>query len=220
MPVPRYVNTDYKTTTRPVNVPDPVNPQDASTRHFLLTQAATLAAMPAPVTSGSGIQTFTDVLSDVWIAANGVNSGAWKRARDVLHSRVYINTATNITTTAALLTFGSVSRDPYALYNVSTGVFTAPVTALYVATVCIKYTTAAPGDYVTVNFQVNGTTVSTRTDVTAIKPPTPPQSAFLTDRCYMNAGDTFRIVAQANNTFAVTTGATNSFLDIDFFGQG
>jgi hypothetical protein len=220
MPTRSYVNTDYGASTKPVNVPDPVSAQDVSTRHFLLTQAATVAAMPAPVTSGSGIQTFTDVMGDIWIAANGVRNGNWYRARDVLHSRVYLNIATNLSTTPTLLTYDSASRDPYSLYNTTTGVFTSPVAALFLVTTVIKYTAQANNDYCIINFQVNGTTVANRSDVTAARQAAEQQSGFLTDRVYLNVGDTFRIVTQSNNALVITTGSISTFLDIDFAGQG
>jgi hypothetical protein len=86
--------------------------------------------LPAPVTSGSGIQTYTDPYGDVWVAANGVNSGAWRRARDVLISRWYRSAALVVPTGSTLFQFDTSSVDNYGLY-VPTNGFTAPVTGHY-----------------------------------------------------------------------------------------
>jgi len=65
--------------------PAPVNPGDYATKTYVDARTTNL---PAPVTSG-GFQSFTDTLGDVWVANNTIASGAWKRARDALHCRVY-----------------------------------------------------------------------------------------------------------------------------------
>jgi len=55
--------------------------------------------LPAPVTSGTTIQTYLDPTGDMWVAKNGVNNGNWGRARDVL--KCYAWPSANATITPA-----------------------------------------------------------------------------------------------------------------------
>jgi hypothetical protein len=88
--------------------------------------------LPPPINSGSGIQSFTDVLGDVWIAANGVYNGNWKRARDVLCSRVYRAAGFSAwPTTQAVYGWDTVSFDPYSFYTMGGSTWTIPVTGRY-----------------------------------------------------------------------------------------
>jgi hypothetical protein len=95
--------------------PVPVTPANLATKSYV--DSWTPSLMPAPVTSGSGIQSFTDVMGDVWVAANGVNGGAWKRARDVLFSRVYRNAAFTFVSGLNNCSFDTVARDLYSLFS-------------------------------------------------------------------------------------------------------
>jgi hypothetical protein len=113
--------------------PIPVIPANWATKAYVDAKTATL---PPPVLSGSGVQSFTDVLGDVWVAAVGVNGGNWRRARDVLHARVSrIAALTTVAATATRLPFdtlaptvGGVSGDPYGMATLGTSfAFTIPI---------------------------------------------------------------------------------------------
>ena len=84
--------------------------------------------LPVPVTSGSTIQSYTDPLGDVWVAKNGVNSGNWSRARDVLFCRVYRNAPYTLSASpnGQQCPFDTAMRDVY-------GMFTAPTITLPIA---------------------------------------------------------------------------------------
>jgi len=99
---------------------------------------------PAPLISGSTVQSYTDPTGEVWVAKNGVASGAWKRARDVVRSRVYRNAAWTAQTTSALMVFDVAQKDDYILYNLTTGIFTCPVAGWYhvLSEIGIAYSTA------------------------------------------------------------------------------
>lgn len=85
-----------------------------------------------PVTTGTTVQSFTDAAGDVWVAKNGVNGGAWKKARDVLHASYHRSAAFTIPTgTAAILIFDTVENDDYTLLNTGNGIVTFPVAGLW-----------------------------------------------------------------------------------------
>jgi hypothetical protein len=109
--------------------------------------------LPAPVTSGSGVQSFTDVWGDVWVAANGVYGGAWRRARDVLYTRVNRFGAMNLTTTQVNITYDNIYRDVYGLWTPGQSGVAIPVTGLYRihAVVCGTFTAASQ----TMSMQIN-----------------------------------------------------------------
>jgi hypothetical protein len=107
--------------------------------------------LPAPITSGSGVQSYTDPMGDVWVAANGVNGGAWKRARDALFCE-YNRVAAFTFTGGAWINFGYDTRnvDNYSMYNSSTGIITLPVTGIWRFTQGIAGSATATGQYVQV----------------------------------------------------------------------
>jgi hypothetical protein len=107
---------------------------------------APMINLPPPVTSGSGLQTFTDVLGDLWVAQNGTAGGAWKRARDVLHARVYRNAAFNCNSgTLTLVPMDGVYRDAWGMSDGSgiaflvTGAFAVTMQLGFVATVAAQW---------------------------------------------------------------------------------
>jgi len=117
----------------------PINPGDYATKTYVDARTPNL---PAPITSGSGVQSFTDVLGQVWVAANGVNSGNWRLARDVLFSRIFA--AANIAlTSGALYQFDSVSSDTYGMATTgATARITIPVAGVYNVTAMVSTNTA------------------------------------------------------------------------------
>jgi hypothetical protein len=111
-------------------------------------------ALPAPVTSGATIFSFTDVNGDVWVAKNGVNGGTWHRARDVLYSSMGRGGAFGSTTIATVLAFDTVLSDPYGLAGAST--WTAPVAGLYKIRSNVAIQATAAGQTFTVGLRQGG----------------------------------------------------------------
>jgi hypothetical protein len=138
----------------PVNVsimgvaasPVPINPGDLATKAYVDAKTATL---PAPVTSGTTIQSFTDVLGDVWVAKNGVNGGAWKRARDVVHCEYYRAAAHTFPTAWTAFSFDGLLSDAYGLYVAP--LFTPPVAGLYDFTMVLTANPTATGQHVDIS---------------------------------------------------------------------
>jgi hypothetical protein len=112
--------------------------------------------LPAPITTGTTIQNFTDVWGDVWVAKNGVNGGNWRRARDVLTSKIYRAAAWTTGSSGSLLSFDSVTRDPYGLAG--GGQWTCPVAGVYAvsAVAGITFTATAQAAYININDSIVG----------------------------------------------------------------
>jgi hypothetical protein len=117
---------------------------------------AVLDNLPAPVTSGSGIQSFTDVLGDVWVAANGVYGGAWKRARDVLVGAWHRVGAWSTGTATTLMTYDSMDYDTYGLYNQSNGTITLPVAGIWRIDHVVAASMTATAQWVQTRIDVSG----------------------------------------------------------------
>jgi hypothetical protein len=107
--------------------------------------------LPPPVTSGSGIQNFTDEMTgEVWVAKVGVISGQWRKARDVLHGIAHRSAVTAMSTSTA----GGGANVPYDTtdqdaYGMNTGAanygWTAPIPGWYraFATITVTVVTTA-----------------------------------------------------------------------------
>ena len=84
--------------------------------------------LPAPVTTGSTIQSYTDPLGDLWVAKNGVRSGNWYRAREVLRGRIYRAAALTPPTNWQTIVLDGTVYDPFGIMGVGTTVhLTVPV---------------------------------------------------------------------------------------------
>jgi hypothetical protein len=94
--------------------PVPVAPADYASKSYVDARTPNL---PPPVTSGTTIQSYTDPTGEIFVAKNGVNAGAWKRARDVLYAKWYRNTTLNITTSLQDVGYDTMVKDDYGLYD-------------------------------------------------------------------------------------------------------
>jgi hypothetical protein len=196
--------------------PAPINPADYANKSYVDARTPNL---PAPVTSGTTIQTFTDALGDVWVAKNGVNAGAWKRARDVLHARVWRNAAFNWTTAAAVLVFDTIDRDVYGVYSTATGQFSAIVAGWYhLQTRGLVLSTAGGTNWYQLDVYKNGSLSAQgfSTVMPAGLYPTPIGSGSV----YCAAGDYLTVVESAGTAIAGGTNANSTFATVDYLGTG
>lgn len=93
---------------------------------------AAIGNLPAPVTTGTTMQSFVGVNGETWIAKNGVANGVWKKARDVLHGGVYRAAAYNVSNTAGVFGWDTVATDTYGFWSPNpTYAFVAPVAGFY-----------------------------------------------------------------------------------------
>ena len=135
--------------------PAPIVPADWATKSYVDARTPNL---PAPVVSGSGVQSFTDTLGDVWVAANGVYSGAWKRARDVLHSRISRIGAWNTSTTAVQFSYDTINYDVYGMY--SAGGWITPIAGIYQYTAAICFGAQATGAFCEVGLRIGASSIA------------------------------------------------------------
>lgn len=171
--------------------------------------------LPAPVTSGTTVQNFTDIWGDVWVAKNGVNGGNWRRARDVLYAKWYRNAAVNAGGIAAI-TLDTMTKDDYGLYAGSA--FTAPVPGWYNVIFQLAVTSTATGQWCTARLNYTGGVVVgyMRQHCTTITVFT----ALCVLQTYLNAADTITTLSEASVTLAVATGVHETYATLEYRGTG
>jgi|SRR5215469_9521 len=206
--------------------PVPVAPANLATMQYVQSVTPTL---PAPLTSGSGTQSFTDSLGDVWVAANGVYSGAWKRARDALHARWYRSAAWQVTGSIGSPFCDTRQFDAYSMYGgSSTGLYTVPVAGLYL--IYAGYTIAAPAatGYFTnqmIRYGGPALTGGTRIVQTQVGVATTGTGTYIYSQVTWpcNAGDQFWQEAYSTSAGLPYTGSTGgnlTYFCIDYLGTG
>jgi len=104
---------------------------------------------PAPLGAAAPIASYTDPTGEVWVAKGGVNSGQWRRARDVLHCNYFRSAAATIAG-QALFTYDGMTSDPYGIYNTSNGIFTALIAGKWRIRAALGATPTASGQYINV----------------------------------------------------------------------
>jgi hypothetical protein len=200
--------------------PVPLFPADLATKAYVDARTPNL---PAPITSGSGINSYTDVLGEVWVAKNGVNGGNWKRARDALHARWYRTAALTSTTTVQNMPYDTTHYDAYGLVSNAAGYsqFAAPVSGMYGIYVQLGASPTAAAQYISLRAYAfsNGTAYfwglgqAVSGSTTAITP---------NIYCVMpvNAGDYFYSTFVSQVSMAVAPGSYYTFMSVDYLGTG
>jgi len=146
------------------STPAAVQPGDMTSKAYVDARTPNL---PAVVTSGSTVQTYTDPTGEVWIAKNGVKGGNWYRARDVIRSRVYRNATWTANASSTLFVFDSMTKDDYTFYNLTSGIFTCPVAGWYhaMSQIGVQYSTASLAVGAAIVLQQNGVGYSQTNDI-------------------------------------------------------
>jgi hypothetical protein len=124
------------------NAPLPLAPSNFATKAYVDGKTPTL---PAALTTGTTIQSYTDPVGEVWVAKNGVYGGNWYKARDVLLGRAYRNSAYTYPGAGAPMQWNAVSQDVYGMWTPASYGFTAPISGLWRidSQICIAFTAAA-----------------------------------------------------------------------------
>lgn len=177
--------------------------------------------LPNPVTTGTTIQTFQDVNVEWWVAKNNVNSGAWRKAKDVLHGVVYRNATWGpLTATLTVVQYDSTQRDPYGMWGGTPNWgFICPVPGWWRVFVQANGGSSAANSYISVSLWQN--TVQ-RTITNTI---TPLASGGISARCwwtgYINATDYLSCrVAQGGTGNNMQVGLLNNRLEVSYLGSG
>jgi hypothetical protein len=181
-----------------------------------------LIPLPAPVTTGTTVQSYTDPSGDVWVAKNGVNSGNWFRARDVLHSRIARAAAWNLSTTLVQFSYDTAMRDPYGMY--SAGGFQVPIAGLYLWTATLSAgLTWASASFLQLEMQ-NTTAAQVWADIVGAPAGTGPggftTSAIATISIPCAAGDLLKVFQRASAAVTGATGSNFVYSHIDYLGTG
>ena len=91
--------------------------------------------LPAPVTTGTTVQSFTSPDGEVYVAKNGVNSGQWRRARDVVKASICRNAAyTSVASAYTVWPADAIigNSDPYGFCTLGVAAaFNTPIAGWY-----------------------------------------------------------------------------------------
>jgi hypothetical protein len=180
----------------------------------------TLNDLPTPVTAG-GTQTFTDVYGEQWVAKPGVYSGAWRKARDVLHAVIYRSAAlANMPTGAGtFIAYDTALRDVYGMFS-SNG-FLIPAAGWYRIQGTANTNCTATGQYCTAWIYGGpsaGTQLGIGNNVTVLAGGGMSLRAFVETACAVN--DLVKMQAAQPQGNAGQVGQSNMRLEISYIGAG
>jgi hypothetical protein len=173
---------------------------------------------PPPVTAGTGVQSYIDQSGEVWVAMVGVNGGAWKRARDVLHAQ-WTRTAAawNAGTAMAAFAYNQVVNDPYGMYTAAGG-FVAPIAGLWRLVAAAGATATATGQWFQIGIRnaaaTNLSFVMLQTSLAQVVAPVADYQAVIP------AGTNWIPQQQASATLTGLTDTFHNRLYADYLGTG
>ena len=110
---------------------------------------------PAALAAASPFTAWTDPAGDVWVAKGGVNGGAWKRARDALHSSVWRNAAYTCPIADTAVPYDTVRNDPFGIWVPASNGFVVPVAGVWQIRGSVFYNATA-GAVLATNIVRNG----------------------------------------------------------------
>jgi len=87
--------------------------------------------LPPALGAGAAFQSYTDPNGVVWVAKGGVNSGAWRQARDVLHARMMRSALYTLSTASGGIPFDITDFDPFGIWSPGYAAFIIPVSGLW-----------------------------------------------------------------------------------------
>jgi len=172
--------------------------------------------LPPPVTSGSGIQTFIDVNGEQWVAKNGVYSGVWKRARDVMHAVAYRNAAYTMTTSQVVFPYDVQRNDQYGMWTPASNGFTLGCPGWWLCQGTICGGTSAGSQYIQGSICYNGVGASSDNVIQSAA-----TGLFWRTQCLllMPAGTIINLQAYQNVANAVSVGII-THLEVMYLGSG
>jgi hypothetical protein len=196
------------------NLAPPVNPPDIASKSYVDARTPNL---PPSITSGSGVQSFTDVLGTVWVAANGVNGGAWKQARDVLYSKWFRSSALTMAAAGGLVPLDTSVRDQYALYLSANSGWTIPVSGLWQFTFSLGAVSTAAGQAYNCRLYQNSGVITVYTSQSGLAGNL---SAISVLEQFCSVGDLVQTYAVSANALAVITGQVWTYGVAQYVGTG
>jgi hypothetical protein len=179
----------------------------------------TTILLPQPLTTGSTIQSFTDLLGDVWVAKNGVNGGAWARARDALHCKLYRNAAWTSATSLTAVAMDTALFDAYGMRAADNIGLSLPVAGMYRIAYTASLTSTASGQWISINVVQNATGVSGANNTNAQASGGDLQATG-SDIVRASAGDELKMNVAGLGTYTGGTGPLNTSLSASYVGTG
>jgi hypothetical protein len=202
--------------------PVPIAPTDLLTKAYVDSRTP---ALPGQILTGSGIQSFTDALGDVWVASNGVNNGNWVRARDALHARWYRAAAWTVTGSIAAVALDTPNFDKYSLW--ANNLYTVPVSGLYLIYAGYAISAIAAGYFTNLMIRYGGPagTAGTRIQQQQSTSSGTATGTYIFSEItwQANAGDQFWMEAYSTSgglPYTGTTGPSMTYFGIDYLGTG
>jgi len=187
------------------------------TRPFGLALAG--GAARAPYT-GAGIGSYTAPDGEVWVAKAGVNGGAWRKARDVLHARWFRNAAFTMATAGqTVLSMDTTIRDSYGLYTPGNGAVTVPVSGVWMFSAMTGASATAVGQFLQHVYSIvsGGAIVHGFTVYSSVAAGFTITSAFSR---FLNAGDQIALLGRATVAMNGLTGEGNTNFNATYMGTG
>jgi hypothetical protein len=174
--------------------------------------------LPAPVTTGTTIQSFTDVWGEVWVALNGVRGGTWSKARDALHCKIYRIAAWTSSSSATILGLDTVMYDTYGMKAAdNTGIF-LPVAGMYRFSFSAAVTSTGAGQWISITALVNASAAGYSNNQSGQTASNTLQTLG-SDLARANAGDELKLQVA---TLAAYTGITGQMINLSasYVGTG
>jgi hypothetical protein len=171
-----------------------------------------------PLTSGTAIQSFVDPIGDWWVAKNGVNNGDWKRARDVLHAKVYRAAAFSTVASSAVVPMDTVDYDPYGM-SASSGLV-PPIPGIWMITSRMGWNNGTSTNWYSQSIFVGGNSLLSGGQFTG-NASAWPTNTVSTHGVFIAASTAVQLYQNSNAAgTAVSVGIGNTFLTINYLGTG
>lgn len=177
--------------------------------------------LPAPVTTGTTIQSFTDVWGEVWVAKNGVNGGNWLKARDVLHGKIARAGAWNTSTTIVQFSYDTIMRDTYGMAATGGSYWVVPIPGWWLWVATLSSAVAAGAGFMQGELRQSGAPVAEALGVPAASGPgglTCNATAMVSVFCA--AGDTLQLFQRASTSVTGGVGSNYVYSDLNYMGTG
>jgi hypothetical protein len=187
--------------------------QKNSASSYDVVWASGAPVQPPPPT---GFNTFTDGSGEVWVSLNG---SAWKKARDVLHAKVYRNTPYTFPVAPTAIPYDTVDSDPFLLYTSPN--FKAPIAGMYQVAGCWGCAGGSTGWVISIHAFKNGVTVGNGTTL-QISAGGSWIGPHVSTVVRLAAGDTVAIASESayGTLGSAAYGLTGMWATFDYLGTG
>lgn len=223
LPISQLISQAIQTITSSDGSITVANPNGPTTDLKAQTPLAALG-LPPPVNVGSTAQFYTDPLGDLWVAKNGVQGGAWNRARDVLHARWYRNAGgatIGLTPTTTQVVLDLAYRDAYGMSDGSGGI-NFLTTGAFSITAQVAATPTAAGQYFQTRVYLGTPGSEVYTGVSECHSGTNASMSapIAFNHVVTNASSHAMLYSIGSNALAILPGYFWTFLGVDYLGTG